>query len=239
MNIPVLDMIVRSGWIARGILIILGIFSIMTWAIIFNRFAYLGKVKKGNKAFLRGYMSVVSLTDMDKMTKIQMESPLGAICKTGIAEFRRILKDAHDLTGVKDWSFFLQNQFSMATERINTKFSEVVRSLDQGVVILAIASSVAPFIGLLGTVWGIMNSFFEIGNQGSASLPVVAPGIAEALITTTIGLAVAIPAVLFYNYFVHRADRIESEMDEFKNLLFSHLKRDIFNTLYSGNKQPK
>ena len=79
-----------------------------------------------------------------------------------------------------------------------------------------------------------MDSFFEIGNQGSASLPVVAPGIAEALVVTAIGLAVAIPAVLFYNYFAHRIDRIENEMDEFKNLMFTHLKRDIFNTLYSG-----
>jgi biopolymer transport protein TolQ len=95
---------------------------------------------------------------------------------------------------------------------------------------------VAPFLGLLGTVWGIMNSFYQIGNQGSASLPVVAPGIAEALIVTMIGLAVAIPAVLFYNYFVHRVELIENEMDEFKNLLLAHLKRDIFNLLYGKNK---
>jgi biopolymer transport protein TolQ len=238
MHIPVLDMIGRSGWFARFILILLALFSIMTWAIIFNRLAYLSKVKKGNKAFLKGYASVNSLTEIEKMGKNQTDSLLGAVCKAGLAEFRRILKDAHDLTGVKDWSFFLQNQFGMAVERIDTKFSEVVRSLDRGVVILAIASSVAPFLGLLGTVWGIMDSFFEIGNQGSASLPVVAPGIAEALVVTAIGLAVAIPAVLFYNYFVHRVDRMENEMDEFKNLLYSHLKRDIFNTLYSG-KQPK
>jgi biopolymer transport protein TolQ len=168
------------------------------------------------------------------MAKNQIESPLGMVCKIGLAEFRRILKDAHDLTGVKDWSFFLQSQFGMAMERIDTKFSEVLRALDRGIVMLAIASSVAPFLGLLGTVWGIMDSFFEIGNQGSASLPVVAPGIAEALVVTAIGLAVAIPSVLFYNYFVHRVDRIENEMDEFKNMLFSHLKRDIFNTIYSG-----
>jgi biopolymer transport protein TolQ len=238
MNIPVLDMITRSGWIARAVLILLGIFSIMTWAIILNRFAYLGKVKKGNKAFLRGYTSIVSLSDVERMPKNTTETLLGTICKTAAAEFRRIIKDSHDLGGVKDWSFFLQNQFGMAVERIDARFSEIVRSLDRGVIILAIASSVAPFLGLFGTVWGIMHSFFEIGNQGSASLPVVAPGIAEALITTAIGLAVAIPAVLFYNYFVHRVDRIETEMDEFKTLLFSHLKRDIFNTLYSG-KQPQ
>lgn len=238
MNIPVIDMILRSGWIARVILILLGLFSILTWAIIFNRFAVLGKVKKGNKAFFGKYASVLSLTDIDKMAKDLINCPMGLLGKMGVAEYRRILDDSHLLTGVKDWSFVLQNQFGMALERINTKFSELVRSLDRGVIILAISCSVAPFLGLLGTVWGIMNSFFEIGNQGSASLPVVAPGIAEALITTLVGLAVAIPAVLFYNYFQHRVDRIENEMDEFKNLLFSHLKRDIFNVLY-GSKQTK
>jgi biopolymer transport protein TolQ len=115
------------------------------------------------------------------------------------------------------------------------KFSETVRFLDKGLVILAISSSVAPFIGLLGTVWGIMNSFYQIGDQGSASLPVVAPGIAEALIATILGLAVAIPAVLFYNYYMHRVERIENEMDEVKNLLQSHLKRDLFNLLYGNS----
>jgi biopolymer transport protein TolQ len=94
-------------------------------------------------------------------------------------------------------------------------------------------SSIAPFMGLLGTVWGIMNSFYEIGNQGSASLPVVAPGIAEALITTVVGLAVAIPALFFYNYFNHRAERIENEMDEFKDVLLVRVKREIFNLLYT------
>ena len=158
---------------------------------------------------------------------------MGTVAKMGVAEFRRILDDARKLTGVRDWSFFLQTQFGMAVERINSKTSELGRNLDKGIIILAIASSVSPFLGLLGTIWGIMNSFFEIGNQGSASLPVVAPGIAEALIVTLMGLAVAIPAVLFYNYFVHRVDRIENEIDEFKNLLFSHLKRDIFTVLYT------
>jgi biopolymer transport protein TolQ len=155
----------------------------------------------------------------------------------GASEYNRIIDDSHTLSGVRDWSFFLQSQFGMALEKINKTFSETVRTLDKGIIFLAIASSVAPFLGLLGTVWGIMNSFYQIGNQGSASLPVVAPGIAEALIVTMIGLAVAIPAVLFYNYFVHRVELIENEMDEFKNLLLAHLKRDIFILLYGKNKE--
>jgi biopolymer transport protein TolQ len=214
-------------------MIVLGFFSIVTWAIIINRFISLRRAAQGNREFLRAYMGLASLNDVEKMEKSRVVGLLSAIAKMGASEFRRILDDSHKLAGVRDWSFFLQTQFAMAVERINSKVSEVGRKLDRGIIFLAIASSVSPFLGLLGTVWGIMNSFFEIGNQGSASLPVVAPGIAEALIVTLVGLAVAIPSVVFYNYFIHRVDRLEIEMDEFKNLVFSHLKRDIFGVLYT------
>jgi len=236
MNIPVVEMILRAGWVARFILILLGLFSIMTWAIIFNRIAFLGKASKGNRLFLRKYNALRTVTEINTLDKKVTACPIGVLGKMGVGEYTRIIEDSHALSGVRDWSFFLQNQFGMALEKINTTFSETVRALDKGLIYLAISSSVAPFLGLLGTVWGIMDSFYQIGNQGSASLPVVAPGIAEALIVTMIGLAVAIPAVFFYNYFVHRVELIENEMDEFKNLLLAHLKRDIFNLLYSKSK---
>jgi biopolymer transport protein TolQ len=232
MNIPVIDMILRSGWVARSILILLGIFSVVTWAVIFNRLFFMGKAAGRNKAFLKKYSGMKLLVEIEKTDAGVLSSPMGALGLKGVAEFRRILDDSASHTGIRDWSFFIQNQFSIASERIDTVFAELSRKLDAGLIVLAISASVCPFLGLLGTVWGIMNSFFEIGNQGSASLPVVAPGIAEALITTLVGLAVAIPAVLFYNYFVHRADTIENEIDEFKNLLFSHMKRDILSVLY-------
>jgi biopolymer transport protein TolQ len=97
-------------------------------------------------------------------------------------------------------------------------------------------SSIAPFLGLLGTVWGIMNSFYEIGSQGSASLPVVAPGIAEALITTIVGLGVAIPALFFYNYCNHKAERAADDMEEFKELLVVRLRREIFSAFFAESQ---
>jgi biopolymer transport protein TolQ len=236
MNTPFIDMILRSGWVARSILILLGIFSVVTWAVVFNRLYYLGQAAKKHKLFLRRYAACKAVTDIEKIDSQVLKCPMGQLGSVGAGEYKRILDDSRSHSSVKDWSFFLQNQFGISLERINTIFSELARRLDKGLIFLAISASVCPFLGLLGTVWGIMDSFFEIGNQGSASLPVVAPGIAEALITTLVGLAVAIPAVLFYNYFVHRVDRIENEIDEFKNLLFSHVKRDILNTLY-GDKQ--
>jgi biopolymer transport protein TolQ len=232
MNVPVIDMILRSGWVARSILILLGIFSVITWAVIFNRLYYFGRVVKRNRLFHKKYMGVKALVEIEKTDIVLLSSPMGMLGLKGVGEFRRILDDSSTHTGIRDWSFFIQSQFSIAQERIDTVFAELSRKFDSGLIVLAISASVCPFLGLLGTVWGIMNSFFEIGNQGSASLPVVAPGIAEALITTLVGLAVAIPAVLFYNYFVHRVDTIENEVDEFKSLLFSHMKRDILSVLY-------
>jgi len=235
MNVPVVEMVERSGWIARMILIVLGIFSIAAWTIIINKYFVLKKAAQGNRAFLKKYVGTSPVTDIESMKPEELDSPLGVLGKTGVDEYKRIISDSQLLTDVKDWSFLIQNQFAMAVEKLEMKFSETVRYLDKGVVFLAITSSIAPFIGLLGTVWGIMNSFYQIGDQGSASLPVVAPGIAEALIATILGLAVAIPAVFFYNYYMHRVERLENQMDEFKNLLQSHIKRDVFNLLYGNS----
>jgi biopolymer transport protein TolQ len=238
MNIPIIEMILRSGWVARCILVLLGIFSVVTWAVIFNRFYYVGRASKRNRLFLRKYNSMKSVSEMEKTDATLLSSPMGALGLKVARELRRILDDAAH-TGIPDAAFFLQNQFAIALERIDSAFAEITRKLDRGLILLAISASVCPFLGLLGTVWGIMDSFYEIGNQGSASLPVVAPGIAEALVVTLVGLAVAIPAVLFYNYFVHRADRIENEIDEFKSLVFSHMKREVLDVLYRNDKGAK
>ncbi len=235
MNIPVVLMIVRSGWVARIILLLLAMFSLLTWTIIFNRYFYLNKIKGLNKKFREFFDKISSFTQIKNADKKIIQCPLGKLGKTGFSEYKRILEDAKSHTAVQDWSFYLQNQFTMASERVSSVATGIGSKLDRGVFLLAITSSIAPFLGLLGTVWGIMNSFYEIGNQGSASLPVVAPGIAEALITTIVGLAVAIPSAFFYNVFNHMAGRVEDEMDEFNDHLLLLLKRELFNLLY-GNK---
>jgi biopolymer transport protein TolQ len=236
MDIPVVAMIVRAGWVARVIFIILFIFSIVCWAVVINRFFYLGWAKKMHKSFRARFNDMAKLTDIESFDATVLRSPLGMVGKAGTAEFRRIIADAQAHGGVKDWSFFLQNQFSMAAEKMQTELSAGVTKLDKALFILAIIASSAPFTGLLGTVWGIMDSFFQIGQQGSASLPVVAPGIAEALIATAFALAVAIPAVFFYNIFNHRVERLETEMEDVKDLISLRLRREILNMLY-GSKQ--
>jgi len=230
---PLLDMILRSGWAGRIIVLLLLLFSFISWGIVINRLFILANITKGNKLFRKKYSTLTRISDVEKLTPKELQSPMGQLGKIGADEYRRILEDAQSHTGVKDWSFFLQNQFTMAEDSMESVFMALVNPFGQGVFLLAMISSMAPFLGLLGTVWGIMNSFFEIGNQGSASLTVVAPGIAEALITTIVGLIVAIPALFFYNFFNNRTEQVEIDMDEFKEVLLVRLKRELFNLLYT------
>jgi biopolymer transport protein TolQ len=238
-NIPILSMLVSSGWVARAIVFILLAFSVVTWTLIFNRWIFLSKIEKLNRLFRSQFEGFQSITEIDHADKKSEGAPFRLLGAIALSEFKRILHDAKTHTGVKDWSFFIQNQFQMASERLTSSVTSLSSNLDRGLIFLAVVSSVAPFVGLLGTVWGIMNSFFAIGNQGSASLPVVAPGIAEALITTAAGLAVAIPAVFFYNLFMRRVQRVEDEIDEFGDTLFFRLKRDILSLLYAEKQERK
>jgi biopolymer transport protein TolQ len=226
-------MIMHASWAAKLVLLILLFFSVMTWMIIVSRLYFIKSAVRGNRAFKKRFDRLDRLAELDRMDKKILSNPLGRVGSIGVSEFNRIIADVRRI-GSRDSSFILQNQFSMAEERVESFCIGIVSTLDRGVFLLAIVSSISPFLGLLGTVWGIMNSFFEIGNQGSASLPVVAPGIAEALVATLGGLAVAIPALFFYNYFNHQAERIETDIDEFKALLLARIRHEVLLDLYDG-----
>lgn len=238
MNLPVLQMIQESDWMAKIILVILALFSIASWGIILNRFVLLASVRRLNKRFIKFFKSLKSMKDLMTADKKYLESPAGLLGLTGLEEFKRIIADAKSHKGVTDWSFYMQNQFYMAQERFEAEVGRLSRKQDTGLYLLAVISSTAPFLGLFGTVWGIMLSFHEIGIQKSANLTVVAPGISAALITTIVGLAVAIPSVVFYNVFQHKVERIEDELEEYSDHLLLTLKRELFNMLYA-NKAPQ
>ena len=236
METPLVSMIMRAGLEARIVLVILLFFSLVTWAIVFNRIVFLRHAVTSNKAYRKYFDNCKSVGDLDRADKSSLSSPMARVGTLGVREFKRIQVDASLPGAVRDMAFFLQNQFTIAAEHIESAIAKTIPTLDRGVFLLAIVSSLSPFLGLLGTVWGIMNSFYEIGNQGSASLPVVAPGIAEALVVTLAGLAVAIPALFFYNYFMHRTERIESEIDEFKDVLMARIKRESMEHLYTHRR---
>ncbi len=236
MDIPVIAMVLRSGGVARVVLLILGLFSVISWAIIFNRALLFRSVGSLHRRFRRVMEDTVQLSQLGSMDKRLQGSPMGRLGIVGVSEYQRILDDAREHRAMRDWSFFLSSQFEIAGERMDSIVAGGLARLDRGLVFLAMISSASPFLGLFGTVWGVMNSFFQIGSQGSASLPVVAPGIAEALITTVIGLAVAIPAVIFYNIFMHRVERAEDELAEAREMVMVRLKREVMKQFYGAEE---
>ena len=237
MNIPVVELTIKLGMMGKVIIVLFLFLSLWSWALVFARVSFLNKVLNGNRRFRRRFQDVRRLSEIDRVGNSELNTPMGQIAEAGAAEYGRIIADAQS-RGVRDVAFFLEFQLTMAKERLENVLSGVVTPVDRGIYLLAMISSIAPFLGLLGTVWGITNSFYEIGQQGSASLPVVAPGIAEALLTTIAGLIVAIPALFFYNYCNKKAERAANELEDFGDLLMVRLRREVFSAFFAAESQP-
>jgi len=195
-----LQLILQAGYIVKGVLIILLFFSVVSWAIIFFKHRYFSKANKENDQFLKAYRAGRDPKGLYQVTRVFTISPIANI-------FRAVYADE----GNKDKS---------ETKRLLRRYEALeTAKLEKYLSFLATTGSTTPFIGLFGTVWGIMNSFRNIGASGAASLAVVAPGIAESLIATAAGLAAAIPAVIAYNYYLSMARRMIVEIEDFSEEL--------------------
>jgi biopolymer transport protein TolQ len=210
----VVQMVFHAGPMVKFILLILFFFSISSWAIIFMKLRLLKKFKDENERFLELFSSSREISKVYLQCKIFTFSPLAKIFRTGYAEFNR----SKMLHGNPDEDKGMQSQ-QQIVDHVNRAARKVLFAqksrLERGLTFLATTGNASPFIGLFGTVWGIMTSFRSIGMKGSASLAVVAPGIAEALIATAAGLAAAIPAVVAFNYFNNRTRTSQAEMGNF------------------------
>jgi biopolymer transport protein TolQ len=202
-----LGLLYSSGPVAKTVVLILAIFSVFSWAIMFYKWRQLRKAEEDGERFLK---VVKESTSFDRLTSVYKDSPDSPFYRLLSACYREVSSrrkaGGGDDASRTDLSVPAENAMRAAigeeTERLGSKLS-----------FLATTANAAPFIGLFGTVWGIMDSFREIGLRGTTSLAVVAPGISEALVTTALGLATAIPAVLAYNYMLSRLRRVTSKME--------------------------
>ncbi len=221
--------ILGAGWVVKGVMLVLLTFSVICWGIILTKALALSRARKHTQLFFDAFRESRKFSILYAEAKELTFSPLAHVFKAGYAELTRLSKFQ---SGVQRGA----PEATVEPEYERTGMDNVVRSLQQavsaerarlekGVNFLATTGSSAPFIGLFGTVWGIMESFRQIGVAKSASLAVVAPGIAEALIATAAGLAAAIPAVIFYNYFLARINTICMEMDNFSSELINIIER--------------
>ncbi|MCI4624650.1 MAG: MotA/TolQ/ExbB proton channel family protein [Candidatus Magnetoovum sp. WYHC-5] len=204
----VIDILWQAGPVVKLVLLVLVSLSVFSWAIIIFKWKYFSKANKQSDEFYRIFRTGQEPTYILKYTKHLTLSPLANL-------FRSLCMDKQIGKGGTEGLIRVINRYVIQE---TTKFERYLS-------FLATTGSTAPFIGLFGTVWGIMDSFRGIGAKGSASLAVVAPGIAEALIATAVGLLAAIPAVIGYNYYVSITRRMSIEIEDFAQDLHHYLDR--------------
>jgi biopolymer transport protein TolQ len=224
-SVGLLYMLNDAGPVVKFVMLILLFFSIISWAIMFIKFRYIRKAYRESADFTDIFWQCRTLSDAFAKAKAMRTSPLARIFITAYMEMARADKKEGQTT-LRAETSYLQAMGSVK-RTLRRSIGVEVRRLTQLVPFLATAGNTAPFIGLFGTVWGIMNTFQGIGLSGSASLAVVAPGISEALIATAAGLAVAIPAVIAYNYFTDRIRVLDSELQSFSSDLLNIIEKDI------------
>ena len=226
-NGSLLSMILDAGIMVKFVLLLLFIFSVVSWAIIFLKYRYYRKIQKENEMFDADYSRSSKLSDILPAAKKYSYSTTAEVFRVGYAELAKTKKSLNESAQGSDEISLssLDNLERSMNKACNTEMTK----LESALGFLATTGSASPFIGLFGTVWGIMDTFKGIGARGSATLAVVAPGISEALIATAAGLAAAIPAVIFYNYFLNQSKNMVQEMDnfaaEFLNIVERYLVR--------------
>src|SRR5262245_45688349 len=205
----IVNLVQESGPVAKAVLLILAFFSVISWAIILSKWASLRRARTQSGRFLRAFRKAQRLQDVMAVSEQFKPSPLVPVFENGFQEFRR----GQSITAVQ-----------RATQIAS---SEELTRLERRLPWLATTGAVTPFIGLFGTVWGIIDAFHGLGTAGAATLRAVAPGISEALITTAAGLFAAIPAVIAYNQFTHHMREFGARMDDFSLELLNALERSL------------
>jgi biopolymer transport protein TolQ len=221
-TIGLLYMLADAGPVVKFVMLVLLFFSIMTWAIVFIKFRAMRGAFRESADFTEIFWQCRTLADAFAKAKALRTSPVARLFITAYMEMSR--------AEGKEGKTSMQAMGSIQ-RTLRRSISVEIRRFRQLVPFLATVGNTAPFIGLFGTVWGIMHTFQGIGLSGSASLAVVAPGISEALIATAAGLAAAIPAVMAYNHFMDKIRVLESELESFSSDLLNIIERDIQNQM--------
>ncbi len=231
----ILEMVIHAGPMVKFILATLLSFSMACWAIIFVKFRLFSNAKSETEELLEVFSEGRGLKSVHAACKDLAYSPVARLFRAGYAELGRIQKIQASMNAENGQEKGSENSFrSQQTVMENLERAlrraevDQVNRMEKALGFLATTGNTAPFIGLFGTVWGIMDSFRGIGLKGAADLSVVAPGISEALVATAAGLAAAIPAVVAFNFFNQKIAALRAEMDIFKADFVSMIERQFF-----------
>jgi biopolymer transport protein TolQ len=218
-NEDVLHLVARSSPVTKAVLLVLILFSIASWAVILYKLWTFNRAQRQSASFLEVFRRSSKFSEVQAVCKTLADSPLVGIFQAGYAELNGQLRQpaAQAVAGAPTPAPARPLLKSLpALDRVLIRATTVeVNKLESKLTLLATTASITPYIGLFGTVWGIMAAFQGIGQTGSTNLGIVAPGIADALVATAAGLFAAIPAVYFYNHLASRVKLLASEMDDF------------------------
>src|ERR1700686_5325426 len=212
------NLLTQTGWVARGVLLLLLLFSIISWAMILQKLGLFGRIRRESDQFLRIFRATRGVANPQALASAG--SPFASVYTAG---YRELQSQVGSGTG----NPHPPKLKSLQADTVNMQLAagEEVRRAEKGMSWLATTGSVSPFIGLFGTVWGIIDAFSGLGTAGAASLRAVAPGISEALFTTAAGLVTAIPAVIFYNQFLQNIRNLAQRLDTFTNEVAAQIEK--------------
>ena len=219
MDLSILELFLNASIVVKSVIVILILASIVSWMIIFERWIYIKKVNQEFFDFETRFWSDLGLEALLLTSQEGEHEPIGAeyIFQVGYLDYKRLIAEKID-----------SDTIMLSVQRnMQAALTKEQSLLEKHLPFLATVASVSPYIGLFGTVWGIMNSFRGLAGSSQATLSAVAPGISEALIATAIGLFAAIPALIAYNKFISDSDRLISSFEGFKEEFSSVLHRDI------------
>ncbi len=213
-DLSIVSLIMHASWVVQLVIAGLLLMSLASWAVIFGKLIGISRIRGHNESFEQEFWSGKNLADLYKTASNKVDSaPMERLFASGMREFLKL----------RDRQLDAGSQLDGARRAMRASLQRELDTMEGNIGFLASVGSVSPYVGLFGTVWGIMHAFVGLSNLQQVTLSTVAPGIAEALVATAIGLFAAIPAVVAYNRFSRDIDRIaiqlESFMDEFSNIL--------------------
>jgi biopolymer transport protein TolQ len=200
----IVDLVLQTGPVAKFVLLLLLAFSVLSWGVILSKWRLIRSSRVQSGRFVQAFRKAQRMQDVAMLAAQFRPSPLVGVFDGALAEFKRQM----GTTGTIHNATSIQRAMQISS-------SEEITRLERNVAWLAITGAVTPFIGLFGTVWGIIDAFHGLGTAGAATLRAVAPGISEALVTTAAGLAAAIPAVIAYNLIINSIREMASRNDDF------------------------
>ncbi len=220
------QILLDSGLVVKFVLLLLVLSSVLSWTIIWQKYKELKLVVDANEKFNDFFKKSNSITDINREASENHSSTMSLMFRRGYDELNKV---SEKISGVGKGSlaqYFSEHGFQSLERALKAGYNTANEKMDLRVSLLATIGSITPFIGLFGTVWGIINAFAGL-SQGGGSIEAVAPGIAEALVATAVGLAAAIPAVVFFNLFNNQITRINSQMESFSQDFLNLIERSI------------